>query len=261
MNGQAKPATVTNLHAVAGAGEEDLRAQDRQVRIDLAAMYRLTALFGWDDTVWNHISARAPGDRGFYIHRFGLLYEEVCASNLLRIDENGTVLDGPDDVNTTGFIIHSAIHATRPEHRFVFHAHPAHVIGATALEGALPFLVQDCASIYGKIGYHPWEGLSLDRDERARIADNLGDGKCLILRNHGLLTVGADAGEAFMNMYYLIRLCEAAIQAGGSGRPLAIPSAAEWAHAHGQYATFPPGRYEWPALLRRCERADPSFKD
>ena len=155
---------------------------DWKVRVDLAAMFRLTHMFGWDDTVWNHITARAPGTKhNFFMHEMGLLYEEVKASNLI-------------------------------------HAHPPSALAATALKNGIPFLVQDSSMLYGKVGYHEWEGLSLNKDERKRIAKNLGNNKVLIMKNHGLLTVGETAGEAFMNMY------------------------------------------EWPALLRRCDKADPSYK-
>ena len=115
--------------------------------------------------------------------------------------------------------------------------------------------------LYGKIGYHDWEGLSVDLDERHRIADNLGDGKILVMRNHGLLSVGETAGEAFMNMYYMIRMCEVAVQAQASGVELEPSSAELWQMSCKQYESFSPGKYEWPALKRRCDRADPSYKN
>jgi ribulose-5-phosphate 4-epimerase/fuculose-1-phosphate aldolase len=182
-----------------------LEQQQSQVRIDLAAMFRLTADFGWDDTIWNHITARVPGtDHHFYMHRFGLSYDEVCASNLIKVDEEGKVLEGPKDLNTAGFIIHSAIHLNHPEAKFVFHAHPASAIAATAFK-EIPFLVQDSSMLYGNVGYHDWEGLSVDPDERFRIAENMGSNSCLVMRNHGFLTVGKTAGECFMNMYCPLR--------------------------------------------------------
>ena len=235
--------------------------EEYQVRVDLAAMFRLTAMFGWDDTVWNHITARVPGsDHNFLMHRFGLLYEEVSASNLIKVDEHGTVLEGPSEVNTAGFVIHSAIHLHHPHNKFVFHAHPPQAIAATAFKDGIPFLIQDSSMLYGEVRYHDWEGLSVDLDERFRIAENLGDGKCLVMRNHGFLTVGATAGEAFMNMYYLIRLCEVALQAQGSGLPLDSADPALWEKSRQQYDAFAPGNHEWPALLRRCDRLDPSYK-
>ena len=148
-----------------------------------------------------------PGtDHTFFMHEMGLLYEEVKASNLIKVDEHGKVLEGPEKANTAGFIIHSAIHLNHPNAKFVFHAHPPSALAATALKDGIPHLVQDSSMLYGKVGYHEWEGLSINKDERVRIAENMGDNKVLIMKNHGLLTVGATAGEAFMNMYYAIRM-------------------------------------------------------
>ncbi|MBT7674391.1 MAG: aldolase [Oceanospirillaceae bacterium] len=237
-----------------------LEQQQSQVRIDLAAMFRLTADFGWDDTIWNHITARVPGtDHHFYMHRFGLSYDEVCASNLIKVDEEGKVLEGPKDLNTAGFIIHSAIHLNHPEAKFVFHAHPASAIAATAFK-EIPFLVQDSSMLYGNVGYHDWEGLSVDPDERFRIAENMGSNSCLVMRNHGFLTVGKTAGECFMNMYYLIRLCEVALSAKASSLPMDPGAPDLWSLASKQYEAFSPGKYEWPALKRKCDRLDPSYK-
>jgi len=234
--------------------------QREQVRIDLAAMFRLTAHFGWDDTIWNHITARVPGtDHHFYMHRFGLAYDEVCASNLIMVDEHGTVIEGPEDVNTAGFIIHSAIHLNHPKAKYVFHAHPASAIAATAFK-EIPFLVQDSSMLYGKVGYHEWEGLSVDPDERHRIAENMGSNTCLVMRNHGFLTVGETAGECFMNMYYLVRLCEVALSAKASNLTIDAGPTHLWELASKQYEAFSPGHYEWPALLRKCDRLDPSYK-
>ncbi len=235
---------------------------EEQVRIDLAAMFRLTHMFGWDDVIWNHITARVPGsDHNFLMHRFGLLYEEVTASNLIKVDEHGNVLEGPADVNTAGFVIHSAIHLHHPNNKFVFHAHPPQAIAATSFKDGIPYLIQDSSMLYGKVGYHDWEGLSVDLDERFRIAENLGDNKCLVMRNHGFLTVGETAGEAFMNMYYLIRMCDVAMSAQGAGLPLDPADPSLWELSVEQYKAFSPGMYEWPALLRRCDRADPSYRN
>ena len=235
--------------------------EERKVRVDLAAMFRLTALYGWDDTIWNHITARVPGsDHTFLMHRFGLLYDEVTASNLIKVDENGKVLEGPPDVNTAGFVIHSAIHLHHPNNTFVFHAHPPQALAATVFKDGIPFLVQDSSMLYGEIGYHDWEGLSVDLDERFRIAQSLGNKKCLVMRNHGFLTVGGSAGEAFMNMYYLIRLCQIALQAHATGLPLDPADASLWDLSRTQYDAFSPGKYEWPALLRKVDRVDPSYK-
>lgn len=237
-----------------------LEQQQEQVRIDLAAMFRLTVAYGWDDTIWNHITARVPGsEHHFYMHRFGLLYDEVCASNLITVDEEGNVIQGPSDVNTAGFIIHSAVHLNHPRNKFVFHAHPASAIAATAFD-EIPFLVQDSSMLYGKVGYHDWEGLSVDADERHRIAENLADNKLLIMRNHGFLSVGETAGEAFMNMYYGVRMCEVALSTCGGANKLNPADKSIWELSSKQYEAFSPGKYEWPALLRKLDRIDPSYK-
>lgn len=234
--------------------------RERQVRTELAAMFRLTAHFGWDDTVWNHITARAPGSKKhFYMHRFGLLYDEITRSNLIKVDENGAVIEGPKDVNTTGFIIHSAVHMNFPDEHFVFHTHPRSAIAATALK-TLPFLVQDSAPLYGRIGYHEWEGVSLDEGERLRLAAALRGNVCLVMRNHGLLTVGRNAGECFMRMYYLIRTCEVALQTLGASENIHPVDKEVWDRAASQYDVFPPGKYEWPALLRMLDRKEPDYK-
>lgn len=237
-----------------------LEQQQEQVRIDLAAMFRLTAHFGWDDTVWNHITARVPGSaHHFYMHRFGQHYSEVKASNLITVDEEGKVIEGPKGLNTAGFIIHSAVHLNRPDSKFVFHSHPRSALAATAFK-EIPFLVQDSAVLYDKVGYHDWEGISVDLEERQRLAENLEGNSCLIMRNHGLLTVGATAGECFMNMFYLIRTCEVAIQASASNLESVIPSHDLWVLAAQQYDAYPPGKYEWPALKRLMDRLDPSYQ-
>lgn len=244
------------------AGGAATSSEEWEVRVDLAAMFRLTHIMGWDDTVWNHITARVPGtDHTFLMHRFGLLYEEVTASNLIKVDEEGSVLDGPPDVNTAGFVIHSAVHKHHPENRFVFHAHPPGALAATAFRHGIPLWVQDSAMLYGKVGYHDWEGLSVDLDERHRIAGNLGDNRVLIMKNHGLLTVGQTAGEAFMHMYYAIRMCEVVVQAQASGLELEPSTPELWETSARQYAAFPPGKYEWPALKRRADRHDPSYRN
>lgn len=242
--------------------KNNISEADWKVRVDLAAMFRLTNMMGWDDTVWNHITARAPGtEHTFFMHEMGLLYEEVKASNLIKVDENGKVLEGPEKANTAGFIIHSAIHLNHPNAKFVFHAHPPSALAATALKDGIPHLVQDSSMLYGKVGYHEWEGLSINKDERKNIAKNMGDNKVLIMKNHGLLTVGATAGEAFMNMYYAIRMCEVAVQATGSGLELERATDEMWKLSQKQYDLFSPGLNEWPALLRRCDAKDPSYKE
>ncbi len=257
MNKVLSAEDFKNTGASAGFSQEE-----QEIRIDLAAMFRLAHIMGWDDTVWNHITARVPGtDHTFLMHRFGMLYEEVTASSLIKVDQDGNVLQGPADVNTAGFVIHSAIHLHHSDNRFVFHAHPPTALAATAIKGEIPMWIQDSSMLYDKVGYHDWEGLSVDLDERYRLAGNLGDNKVLIMRNHGLLTVGKTAGEAFMNMYYAIRMCEVAVQAGRSGLEMDGASPELWELSVRQYEAFSPGQHEWDALKRRADRHDPSYRN
>lgn len=243
------------------SGSHQISPEEWLARIDLAALYRLAAIFGYDDLIWNHITMRVPGtDHHFLMNKFGLLYSEVTASNLIKVDEFGNVLDGPLDVNTAGFVIHSAIHLAHPDMKVVFHAHAPEGLAVTSLKNGLDYLVQDTSMLYGDIGYHDWEGLSVSLDERKRLAENMKGKSCMIMHNHGFLTVGKTAGEAFVNMYYLIRACKIMLQAHGSGLELDKGPQEIWELSRRQYADFPPGKFEWPALLRLVEKHDPSYK-
>jgi ribulose-5-phosphate 4-epimerase/fuculose-1-phosphate aldolase len=248
----AKPVTV--LPRSRGSEAE------HQTRVDLAACYRLAAHFGYDDVIWNHISARVPGEESFLINPLGLRYDEIRASNLVKVDPEGRVLDG-GETNVTGFVIHSAIHRNRPDIQCVMHSHTEGGLAVSALaEGLLP-MVQDAAMFYGRIAYHAYEGLSTDLDERERLAANLGDGFAMILRNHGLLTAGRTVGEAFVRMHYLERACRVQIAVLSTGREISLPPPEVWEKAVQQYESFVPGRLEWPALVRLMDQLDPSFRE
>jgi ribulose-5-phosphate 4-epimerase/fuculose-1-phosphate aldolase len=242
-------------------GDGNISDEEWAARVDLAALYRLAHMYGYDDLIWNHITMRVPGtDHQFLLNRFGLLYNEVTASNLIKIDEKGKVLYGPSDVNTAGFVIHSAIHNAHHDMKVVFHSHAPAGLAITALKDGIEFLTQDGSMLRGDIGYHDWEGLSLTLEERDSLAKNIDGKKCLIMKNHGFLSVGETAGEAFMNLYYTIRACRVLIDAYSTGLTLEKSSEEIWALAHRQYADFPLGLYEWPALLRQVEKDDPSYK-
>ncbi len=237
-------------------------AQVRATRVDLAALHRLAARFGFDDLVWNHITARVPGTQHAYlVGRFGLLHSEVTASNLLVVDSAGTIIEGDGDVNATALVIHTAVHNAQPDARFVFHSHAPEALAFCALDCELEFLQQDAGALYDRVGYHEWEGLSLDLAECDRLATNLGDNKALIMRNHGFLTVGATAGEAFVNMYYLVRAASVHLQAAASGLPRIAQNRDMWEKARDQYEHFAPGVYEWPALLRLLDAGEPGYRD
>ena len=233
-------------------------------RCDLAACYRLANIFGYSDIVWNHITAKIPDSEHFLINRFGLRYDEVTASNLVTIDLDGNVIDAgsatsDEDINVTGFIIHSAIHAARPDVHCVMHSHAQAGLAVSVLQSGLVPMIQDAMPFFGRVAYHDYEGLSTDTAERQRLADNLGDRMVMIMRNHGLLTCGKSVGEAFMHMYYLERACKVQLQVLASGQDYVLPSDDICEAAAKQYLQFPYGKYEWPALLRLVEQRSPDY--
>ncbi|MDH3689530.1 MAG: class II aldolase/adducin family protein [Gammaproteobacteria bacterium] len=233
-----------------------------QTRTDLAACYRLIDHFGYSDIVWNHITARVAGhDEYFLINRMGLRYDEITASNLVKLDIEGNVIDGPDEVNVTGFIIHSAIHRKRPDIVCVLHTHTRGGLGVSALKCGLQPMVQDALMFHKRIAYHDYEGFSIDIDERERLAASLGDKYAMIMRNHGLLTAGRTIGEAFMLMYYLERACTIQMDVMATQQKISLPEEAMLAHVAEQYQQFCPGKYEWPALVRLMDKKDPSYRE
>lgn len=242
-------------------------AAEWQMRVDLAACYRLAAMHGFSDIVWNHITAKIPGTENFLINRFGLRHDEITASNLVTLDLDGNVTDpgsvssDHEDINVTGYVIHSAIHAARPDLHCVMHSHSEYGLAVSALKEGLIPMVQDAMPFYNQVAYHDYEGMSTDIDERQRLAASLGDKKVLILRNHGILTGGATVGEAFVLMYYLERACRTQMQVLASGREFTLPPDNVCKAVAEQYDIFPHGKYEWPALLRKLDQQDPGYKD
>ena len=237
-----------------------------QMRIDLAACYRLADLFDFSDIVWNHITAKVPGTENFLINRFGLRFDEVTASNLVTLDADGKVTDpgtatSDEDINVTGYVIHSAIHAARPDVHCVMHSHPEAGLAVSVLKDGLIPMIQDAMPFHNRVAYHDYEGLAVDTDERERLAASLGDKMVMILRNHGLLTCGETVAEAFMHMYYLERACKVQMHVLASGRDFELPSAEVCEQAAQQYQHFPYGKFEWPALLRLVDERSPGFRD
>ena len=235
------------------------------MRVELAACYRLADMFGFSDIVWNHITAKVPNSEHFLINRFGMRFDEVTASSLVKLDVDRNVVDpgtasSDEDVNVTGFIIHSAIHSARPDLRCVMHSHSPNGLAVSVLKSGLIPMVQDAMPFYGHLAYHDYEGLSTDVGERDRLAENLGKRNAMILRNHGLLTCGESVGEAFMSMYYLERACTVQIQVLASGQEFTLPGPEVCEEAAKQYLQFPHGHYEWPALLRLVEKNSPAFR-
>ena len=235
-----------------------------EVRIDLAAAYRLAALAGWDDTVYTHLSASVPGEPGVYlINEFGLGFDEVCASSLVKVDIAGRVVDGSARrVNPSGFAIHGAVHAARPEAECVIHLHtPWGVALAMRPEGLRP-CSQWAMRLHRRLGRHAYEGLAFGDDERARLAADLGALDGLILDNHGVLTFGRTVAEAYMLMHLLERAAMAQLRAQAAGpvmeasEELASLTFRQWVGDGSEWD----GDVEWPALRRRADRLSPGYE-
>ena len=238
-----------------------------EVREHLAAAYRLAALNGWDDTVYSHLSATVPGEAGHYlINEFGLGFDEITASNLVKVNLQGEVIDGSNrSVNPTGFVIHGAVHAARPEARCVVHLHTPWGVALSMLPQGLQPTSQWAMRLHGRLGRHAYEGLALGCEEKARLVANLGQLDGLILDNHGVLTVGRTVAEAFMLMHILDRAAVAqlrAMAAMGDQIHVLDPERAQRTYTQwvGDGRTWD-GDDEWPALLRRAERLSPGFRN
>ena len=232
-----------------------------QTRVELAACYRLIALHGWDDLIATHISARVPGTRDFLINRLGLTFEEITASNLVRIDLDGNVIDGSDaPINRAGFTIHSAVHQVREDAGCVIHLHTLDGTAVSALEDGLLPLNQIAMLAHGDIAFHEYEGVAFDLAERERLQADLGQSNLMLLRNHGTLAVGRTVGEAYTRMYTLERACSIQVRTLGMNRPLhaadagVIERTGDLGRDASSYAAV-----AWPAALRRAGRLSPGF--
>lgn len=240
---------------------------ERELRADLAAAYRLAALAGWDDTVYTHLSATVPGEPGAYlINEFGLGFDEVTASNLVKVDLAGRVVDGSGRrVNPSGFAIHGAVHAARPDIECVIHLHSPWGVALAMLPGGLRPTSQWAMRLHGRLGRHPYEGLALGREEQARLVAALGSLDGLILEHHGPLVVGRTVAEAFVLMHILERAAQAqlrAMAAAGGALPavsdeLAALTYRQWVGDGSEWD----GDLEWPALRRRADRLSPGYAD
>jgi ribulose-5-phosphate 4-epimerase/fuculose-1-phosphate aldolase len=237
-----------------------------QMRVDLAACYRLVAWYGWDDLVFTHISARVPGsDHHFLINPYGFLFEEITASSLVKIDLHGNkVADSPHAINPAGFTIHSAIHAAREDAQCVLHIHSPNGIAVSAQKDGLLPLSQQSIFALSSLAYHDYEGVALRDDEKPRLVHDIGDKHFLMLRNHGLLTVGPSVADAFQAMYLFEAACmiQVRAQAGGGDLVRIAPSIVNTAQEQARAVTRGQGAgLTWPGLLRRLDRADPSFRN
>ena len=244
---------------------EQVSTEEWQARVDLAALYRLTALYKWDDLVFTHISMRVPGpEHHFLINPYGFLFEEITASSLVKIDLQGNkVMDSPHPINPAGFTIHSAVHEAREDAHCVFHTHSLTGVAVSAQQGGLLPISQHSLFPLSSLGYHNYEGVALNADEKPRLVADLGTNRALILRNHGLLTVGRNAAEAFLAMYILEAACRIQVmaQAGGELTMIAEPILRGIQAQSAQVTKGLGGDLVWPALLRKLDRTDPSYKE
>jgi ribulose-5-phosphate 4-epimerase/fuculose-1-phosphate aldolase len=240
--------------------------EEWQLRVDLAACYRIIAMYGWDDLVFTHVSARIPGpEHHFLINAYGLLFEEMTASSLVKVDLEGRkVDDSPHMVNPAGFVIHSAVHEAREDVGCVLHTHTkAGVAVSVQADGLLP-LSQTSLFPYSSLAYHDYEGVALNDEEKPRLVADLGNANALILRNHGLLTTGKTIADAFLFMYVLETACQIQLMAQSTGDELIhVPQPiVDGIQAQAEQVTRGMmGNLVWPALLRKLDRTDSTFRD
>lgn len=238
---------------------------ERQLRVDLAAAYRLVALFGWDDLLATHLSVRLPGpEHRFLINPLGLLFEEITASSLVKIDLDGNIVgNSPYQINPAGFTIHSAIHAARADAQCVIHLHTINGIAVSSQKHGLLPLNQTAMLMNGRLVYHDFEGIALNHDERPRLVADLGHNNAMILRNHGTLAVGTSIADAFQTIYFLERACAIQVAAQTGGAALRTPDDTVQKLVTKQVADFGDvaDRLLWPALLRRLDRVNPGYRD
>jgi ribulose-5-phosphate 4-epimerase/fuculose-1-phosphate aldolase len=257
----------------ANARPANIDAAEWETRVDLAACYRLVDLYGMTDLHLNHISARVPGnEEHFLINPFGMMYEEITASSLIKVDLAGNIIanSNPDyGINLAGYVIHSAIHGARHDVACVLHTHTNAGMAVSCLKcGLLP--MTQTAMRWSTIAYHDFEGVAVDTDERERLVEDLGDCEVMILRNHGLLSVGQSIGQAFNSIYRLERACQTQLLAQACNSEISMPPQTVIARSNAQLTVMPSpdakgkkrahGSLEWPALKRMLDRRDPSYK-
>ena len=246
--------------------KEKVSEEEWQVRVDLAAMYRLVALHGWDDMIFTHISHRVPGpEHHFLINPYGMFFEEITASSLVKVDLDGNIVEeSPYFINPAGFTIHSAVHAAREDAHVVMHLHTDDGVAVSAQkEGLLP-LSQTSMLVRHDLAYHDYEGVALDHDERERIVADIGHNNNLLLRNHGTLTVGGTAAECFLRMFFLERACTMQVRALSAGRENVIEAPADVqdvvkSQSNPQGTQTVANMLAWPGLLRKLDRHSPGY--
>jgi ribulose-5-phosphate 4-epimerase/fuculose-1-phosphate aldolase len=253
-------------HSAVRSLEGEVSAEEWQARVDLAATYRLIAHYGWDDMIFTHISARVPGpEHHFLINPYGMLFEEITASSLVKIDVDGNkVQESPFPVNPAGFTIHSAVHEAREDIQCVMHTHTRAGVAVSAQKcGVLP-ISQQSTFVLASLGYHDYEGVAFREDEKPRLQKSLGNANHLVLRNHGLLTVGKTVADAFLYMYRFENACQIQISAQAGGELIHYDS--QIYTGDSSSATYvrnngTGGAFVWPSLLRRLDKQDTSYKN
>lgn len=245
---------------------DQVSAEEWQARVDLAAAYQLVADYGWDDLVFTHISARVPGpEHHFLINPYGMMFEEITASSLVKVDLEGRIVMESDyKINPAGFTIHSAVHAAREDALCVMHLHTDYGIAVSAQATGLLPISQQALFVLASLGYHDYEGLALNDEEKPRLVADLGKKTFLILRNHGLLTVGQSVADAFLSMFLLERACRIQILAQTGGGKLISISDEILKQIPAQEAVVTQGsrgNLAWPALLRRLDRMGSNFRE
>jgi ribulose-5-phosphate 4-epimerase/fuculose-1-phosphate aldolase len=239
--------------------QSQVSAEEWQLRCDLAACYRLVALYGWSDLVFTHITAKLPGpEHHFLINPYGLMFDEITASSLVKVDmQCNKLMDSPFPVNPAGFVIHSAVHEVREDAQCVLHTHTRAGVAVSAQAGGVLPISQQSTFVLASLAYHAYEGVAFRPDEKPRLQADLGDKNFLMLRNHGLLTVGKSIAEAFLSMYVLESTCQIQIsaQAGGDLTPVDPRIVAGTAQAMKVQTDGIGAAFVWPALLRKLERA------
>jgi ribulose-5-phosphate 4-epimerase/fuculose-1-phosphate aldolase len=252
-------APITNYTTRFASLRDQVSPEEWQARLDLAACYRLVDVYGMTDLIYNHITLRIPGTEHLLINLYGLLYREITASSLVKIDLEGNIISKPDTdygINKSGYVIHGAIHAARPDVKCVLHTHSRAGMAVAAMQCGLLPMSQTSMRFIGHIGYHAYEGPAIDLAERERLVRDLGGHNAMILDNHGLLTCGPSAGEAFNLMYNLELACRAQVDAMASGAPLKMPTEEvleRTGHLYQPGTRRPYGVLEWHAMLRLLE--------
>lgn len=256
---------VTSEKPLASDVQKKVSTPEWETRVNLAACYRAVAMFGWDDLIFTHISARVPGEDGhFLINPYGMMFEEITASSLVKIDHAGKkVMDSPFPINPAGFVIHSAIHEARANAMCVLHLHCANGVAVASQKNGLLPISQQSMVVHTSLAYHDYEGIALHDDEKPRLVRDLGDNYFLVLRNHGLLTVAETIADAFVYMYLFERACAIQVLAQSGGNQLIEIDKRLIAGARAQARSVMGeigGGFVWPGVLRKLDRMDSSYR-